>query len=250
MKKILLIISVIAVLFLTGCKSKESTTTINGALINDENIVDENKNNELEVEKEASLNKEVKDAYLNIINTYESEYEKDDIKYDLIYFNNDDIPDLVVNMQEMWVSLYIGINGDIYNPIDMWSYGAMGNTGYEYAEKSGIILNSNTDYAGVIITEAIMILNDNYTFDTYSATTIGAEIETSGETSGEVSGEISGEISEALNSYGGYYYNNEKISEEKYNNNINNILENINKEEFKILEGTKNALEIKSILEN
>lgn len=72
--------------------------------------------------------------------------------YDLIYFNNDNIPELVVGKNGNWVSMYT------YNTktkkacalMEQWGYGVMGNTGYSYAPKKNYLYNLNNDYAGAV----------------------------------------------------------------------------------------------------
>lgn len=160
------------------------------------------------------LPKEIADAYIDVINNLKNNNEN--LQYSLIFFNNDEIPDLVVTNLGYWVSLYIYDNGKIYNIVDEWPYGAAGNSGYDYIEKSGIIINNNADYAGAIMTKSYLILNSNYEFDVLSNTFLGAEI--SKEDEGY---EL---VMDAFESYGGYYYNDEKISEEDYNEKLNNIM--------------------------
>ena len=72
--------------------------------------------------------------------------------YDLIYFNNDNIPELVVGKNGNWVSMYT------YNTktkkacalMEQWGYGVMGNTGYSYVPKKNYLYNLNNDYAGAV----------------------------------------------------------------------------------------------------
>lgn len=72
--------------------------------------------------------------------------------YDLIYFNKDRIPELVVGSDGYWVSMYT------YDPkqdkvcqvIDEWGYGAMGNAGYEYLPEKNFLRNYNSDFAGAV----------------------------------------------------------------------------------------------------
>ena len=203
-----------------------------------------NKINENNTDK-VKIPEYVINEYINVINTIEDTYLDEEIRYDLIYFNNDYIPDLVATKQGYWVSLYLFDDSKTYdfgihNPIDQWGYGAGGNSGYDYIEKSGIIINNNADYAGAIMTKSYFILNSNYEFDVLSNTFLGSEISKEDEEY-----EL---VMDAFESYGGYYYNNEKISEEVYNEKIKNI----EKDDMisKIMTGEKEAEEIIKDLEN
>ena len=90
---------------------------------------------------------DIKTAYQYIIDSYQKLY--DACKYDLIYFDNDDIPELVVGIDGYFSSMYTFSDGSIYALMHNWPYGVGGNHGYQYMEKTGIIYNYNTDYAGL-----------------------------------------------------------------------------------------------------
>ena len=72
--------------------------------------------------------------------------------YDLIYFNNDNVPELVAGLDGYWVSMYTydKKQDKVYQVMDEWGYGAMGNAGYEYLPKKNFLRNYNSDYAGAI----------------------------------------------------------------------------------------------------
>ena len=231
MKNIILVC--ILSLLLTACRENIVVIDNDSNINSDNNIVTED------------IPQYLINEYINVINTIEDKYLDEDIRYDLIYFDNDYIPDLVATKQGYWVSLYLFDDSKTYdfgihNPIDQWVYGAGGNSGYDYIEKRGLILNNNADFAGAIMTKSYFILNSNYEFDVLSNTFLGAEI--SKEDEGYEM------VIDAIESYGGYYYNDEKISEEDYNEKLENLI----KEEVssKILYGNKTATEIINELEN
>ena len=176
--------------------------------------------------------------YKKIIEKFESENPDANLTCDLIYFNNDNIPDLVIGKLDYWISLYIYENGNVYNPIDRWSYGVGGNTGYQYQEKKGSIKNHNSDFAGGIVTKTIFLYNSKKEFDELSATKKGTISEEA---------DIA-KINEALESYGGYFYNGKKISEQEYNNKLNEWAINIDDNNFIWLSGSKSSQEIKNQL--
>ena len=178
--------------------------------------------------------------YLKIINKFENDDSENKITCDLIYFNNDNIPDLLIGNSGFWVSLYIGENGEVYNPIDQWAYGAGGNSGYKYQEKKGAILNYNSDFAGAISTKSISILNSKNKFDTLSVTQKGATDEN---TDYE-------EVNKALKAYGGYFFNDQKISEQEYNNKLKVFSVDIDENNFRELNGTRTTAEVKKQLQH
>ena len=101
------------------------------------------------------------EAYMKIIKKMNKEdkareknpYSSNDAyTYDLIYFNNDNIPELVVDLQGYWVSMYTydKSKNKVYTVMDQWGYGAFGNTGYEYLPKKNVLSNMDSDYAGAI----------------------------------------------------------------------------------------------------
>lgn len=93
---------------------------------------------------------DIRTAYEQIVNTYEKIYPLS-CCYNLIYLNNDDIPEFVVSMDGCFVSIYTFHEGKIYSLINQWTYGAGGNHGYEYLQKEGIIRNVDSDYAGLVM---------------------------------------------------------------------------------------------------
>lgn len=96
-----------------------------------------------------------------------SELESEDaLAYDLIDFDGDDVPELVTGAAGYYVSLYTYENGTVYQLMDHWSYGAMGNAGYEYAPGKNSMRNYNSDYAGAILYTTYMTMNDRHELDT------------------------------------------------------------------------------------
>lgn len=96
---------------------------------------------------EAVETADYKTAYLDLINSTE---DSDKLTYDLIHIDDDNIPELVLGMNGYYVSLYTYADGIVHTLMDHWSYGAMGNAGYEYVPKMNSIRNYNTDYAGLV----------------------------------------------------------------------------------------------------
>ena len=81
------------------------------------------------------------------------------LAYDLVYIDDDDIPELVVTNPGYYTALYTYADGKVVYcmkdemvPDDEhgWAYGAGGNAGYEYSPRINTIRNYNNDYAGLI----------------------------------------------------------------------------------------------------
>lgn len=89
-----------------------------------------------------------KAAYLDVINSTE---DSDKLTYGLIYFDEDDTPELVLGNGGYWVSMYTYADGEICTLMNQWVYGAMGNSGYAYVPRMNSVRNYNSDYAGLIV---------------------------------------------------------------------------------------------------
>ena len=180
------------------------------------------------------------EEYIKIIDEVAAEYPDSNLTCDLIYFNNDDIPDLVIGVSGYWVSLYVYENGTVYNPIDNWAYGAMGNTGYDYLEKKGAIFNYNSDYAGGIVTTSIAKYNSKHDFDYLAHRDKGADIDSTDS--------MYEEIQKDLKETAGYYYNDKKISEQEFNNKVKELSVSTDVRDYKTLDGSKTTEEVKNQL--
>ncbi len=106
-----------------------------------------------------------REAYEAVSRLCEWEGTKD-ITYDLIYFDEDDIPELVAGVAGYYVSMYTYSGGKVYTLMDRWAYGAMGNSGYEYVPYKNSLRNYNSDYAGAILYTTYMSANQYHTLET------------------------------------------------------------------------------------
>lgn len=105
-----------------------------------------------------------REAYLAVAKLKEIE-SGGEYQYELIYFDDDDLPELVVDDPGYHVSLYTYHDGRIYPIMYEWGYGAMGNAGYEYCRGKSSLRNYNTDYAGLILYTSYWTLGDGYMLD-------------------------------------------------------------------------------------
>ncbi len=212
-------------------------------------VILEQKENEAEITEKIENNQAENtesayaDEYVKIIDQVISENENvNRIKCDLIYFNEDDIPDLVID-HDSFVKVYMYENGTVYNPINE-SYGTGGCKGYDYYEKRGVISSFGTSLAGATCGESFYILNSKKEMEyTFSYTVKGAEPEDE---------ETKKQMEEELNKYGGYYYKSQKITEEEFKSKLKEYGIEFSKETKspikKALTGTKSLLELKKQL--
>lgn len=106
-----------------------------------------------------------REAYLTVGKLKEMESDGE-INYELVYFDEDDIPELVADDPGYFMSLYTYHDGKIYTLMNEWGYGAMGNSGYEYCPGKNSLRNYNTDYAGLILYTTYCSISSEYTMDT------------------------------------------------------------------------------------
>ncbi|WP_026489148.1 hypothetical protein [Butyrivibrio sp. XBB1001] len=95
-----------------------------------------------------------KELYAQLARVYH--VAREGYKYDLIYADDDDIPELVIDVPGYGASLYAYENGKAHCLMNDWAYGAMGNAGYSYIPGTGVYYNGNADHAGAIYYESYM----------------------------------------------------------------------------------------------
>ena len=100
------------------------------------------------------------EAYKTVINFWES-VSPGGKDYDLIWFDEDSVPELVVDSSGYAMTMYAFNDGKLNAPMVDWAYGAGGNHGYEYSEYNNCIRNYNTDYAGAIMNIGFARIMDN-----------------------------------------------------------------------------------------
>lgn len=86
--------------------------------------------------------------------------------YDLIYVNEDEVPELVSGRTGYFVNLYTYQDGTLYGLMNHWAYGAMGNSGYEYSPGKNSMRNYNADQAGLIMNTYYMKINERNEIET------------------------------------------------------------------------------------
>lgn len=107
-----------------------------------------------------------REAYQAVVRLQSLESADSEETYDLIYVDEDDVPELTIGVDSYWVSLYTYRDGTVYTLMDNWGYGAGGNVGYEYAPRKNNLRNYSNDYAGAISYLTYMTIGEKHTLDT------------------------------------------------------------------------------------
>lgn len=140
------VFATVCTLVLSGCGTKVDDSDLTNAEEPVEDTLDPSSTDDLSYIKEYIAFAE---EFQQENGSYENEYSK--LGYNLIYLDDDNVPELVMGLNGYFVSLYTFIDGGIVTVMDKWPYGAGGNPGYEYLEKTGIVYNTNSDMAGAIM---------------------------------------------------------------------------------------------------
>ena len=171
-------------------------------------------------------------AYVKIIEQFEAEY--DELGYDLIYLNEDELPELVVGREGYWVSVFTYAAGEAHTLMDDWGYGAMGNSGYEYIPGENMMRNYNTDYAGAVLKTTYFGMDENQEIEIFVYLEMSCLDE---------EGNMPQNDEEYENAQWHFYVDDKEVSEEEYNSHeIDGDYEYIN--------STKTALEILRVMES
>lgn len=136
--------------------------------------------------------------------------QDESIQFALIDLVDNGVPELVADHPGYDVSVFTCIDEGIVTLMDQWSYGAMGNVGYEYLPGENVIHNSNMESAGAIIYESYMKVNDDYAIVNVYDEDISVRYIRDTNADGIVDGED--EYSDTPI----YYYGETEISEEEY----------------------------------
>lgn len=164
MKKLLL---VVFILLLTGCNTSEPINEHKEVLSSGDNVTI--------TEKNKKLDSEIVDAYINIINSMENEDFEEELKYSLVYFDNDDIPELVVDLPDYWLTVYTFKDGEVVNIVGVEEYlvyGVSGLVGYTYSPKKAIITSSSHDNERYGYTSYYELDEDGLITNSYTIQTI------------------------------------------------------------------------------
>lgn len=222
-------------------KDTSVTTTQNQENDNKNNITDSSvsESNVGDAAVEPETKSKYAEEYIKIIDKFVAENHNSEIKCDLIYFNNDDIPDLVIDGSGL--NLYMYKNGKVYTLMENEPYGVGGSKYFSYLEKKGAIYNYGNSYAGAISQIVIKVLNSKEEFDEFTIISEGETL--------EPSDSMYEQVQKELDESAGYYYNGKKISEEEFNNKLKESSIGSNEQEYNELGGSKTIEEVKKQLQ-
>lgn len=77
--------------------------------------------------------------------------EDPESSFELIYVDNDDIPELAAGRQGVYVSVFSYGPKGITTIVDQCGYGVMGVVGYEYSPRDNVMRVYDADFAGAIM---------------------------------------------------------------------------------------------------
>ena len=90
---------------------------------------------------------EWRSAYIEILKNAENANSYGELKYNLIYLDDDYIPELVVDDPGYYLSVYSYSSGEVYTVIDGWEYGTWGRY-YEYQPYTGKVIENYYEFQG------------------------------------------------------------------------------------------------------
>lgn len=99
------------------------------------------------------------EAYVNKMT--ECILEDAETTFELIYVDEDDIPELAAGRRGFYVSVFTYGENGLTTVMDQWTYGAMGIAGYEYSPYNNVMRNYDADYAGQILWLNYWMIGDN-----------------------------------------------------------------------------------------
>ncbi len=203
MKKIFALLAVISlVMVLVACGEKEEVKTSGEVDTIVEAPAEEVKPSSKPAYKEknpyvANIPNEVIDIYKQKIEAMEEEQDNINeeklknpdsslkdlgvLKYDLVFINDDNIPELVVNGEGAKMRLYTYDSGEVLYALDTaedvgWPFESAGNAGYEFLPRENAVRNFNSDFSGLIryvffheLDEATHKLVSKYSEELYEA---------------------------------------------------------------------------------
>ncbi len=266
---ILVIVAIVVLCIALGNKKEEQPS--NSPVV----VLNESGEQEIKVSKDvetdpytANIPNEIFDFYLEKVEEIEKKHKEEQaqlleenpeidltslskLKYDLVFFDDNNIPEMVVTEEGYRTALYTYDAGKVIyvmrDEFDVsgeeigWPFGAGGNHGYEFIPRGNVLRNINTDYAGLIRYYAFYRLNEKEHNLENSFDSILCEYHfTDANGNGNIDDE---ELELYVDEPTAYYAGEKLITEEEAKNYV--ILG-----DFETLEGTKTAESFKALLQS
>ncbi len=138
--------------------------------------------------------------------------ELKNLKYDLVFIDDNNTPELVVTDSRGWIMVYAYEGGKIVNALgedERWPFGVGGNAGYEFIPKKNIVFNRSNEFAGMI---------RNYSFYELNGTVLGTKYTLSEvHFDDDKNDRTPDENDEFLEEPTAYYKGDNKIPEDEFN---------------------------------
>lgn len=151
-----------------------------------------------------------KELYLETVNELNSRYEDVEWSYGLVDINGDEAPELVAGYP-VCISLYTYSQGKVYTLMEEQTYGFAGNNGYLYQPGKNVIFSSDYDMAGAVVYENYLKIGENNELDNYHNKPLYSTVWKDANGDGVPDDNEIGDTTY-------YYYGNDELSEEAYNN--------------------------------
>lgn len=149
-----------------------------------------------------------REAYVAVATLYALD-GPEDLSFELIHFDEDDIPELAAGLNGYYLSLFTYHDGKVYILMDRWPYGIQGNPGYEYSPGKNNLRYYSTVYAGAVRWRHYIMIGAEYSMEPI------AEIETYYFDDVNENGVFDEEERESLGEYCISYIDGIEVSEEK-----------------------------------
>ena len=107
------------------------------------------------------------------------------MEYNLIYFDEDDTPELVAGVSGYWMSMFTYDEGQVYCLMNDWGYGAFGNTGYAYVPGKNSLRNYDADMGANNFYTTYMAVSEQHTMELVAAIKYENYLEDENEITGE-----------------------------------------------------------------
>ena len=133
------------------------------------------------------------------------------LKYDLVFIDDNNTPELVVTDSRGWIIVYTYDAGKVINALgddEVWPFGVGGNAGYSYVPKKNIVFNSSNEFAGMIRNYAFYELKGTKLVQSYTLSEIHFDDDKNNKTPDE-----NDEYKEEPTAY---YKNDKKIKKDEF----------------------------------
>ena len=267
---IILVIAIVIICLALGNKNGEVPTNP-VVVINDSGEQEVKISRNVETDPyTANVPNEIFDFYLEKVNEIEKKHKEEQaklieenpdgielasltkLKYDLVFFDDNNIPEMVVTDTGHNTRLYTYDAGKVIYAMREdgeesgeeygWVFGAGGNQGYEFVPRANILRNINSDYAGLIRYYAFYKLDENEhrLVDKFDGVLCEYHFEDTNENGNVDEDEMENYVEDAT----AYYVGDKKVTAEEAKNYV------VVSDDYEFLQGTKTAEDFIKLLQS